>query len=72
MQRGETLSEITARIQNRTIRLWPAVNAIFEANPSAFTNNNPDNLKAGSWLTIPSFDGNAAVVRGVEPTVADV
>jgi hypothetical protein len=72
VQRGETLSEISARIQNRTIRLWPAVNAIFEANPSAFTNNNPDNLKAGSWLTIPSLDGNAAVVRDVEPTVADV
>ena len=66
VQRGESLSEIAARIQNRPLGLWPAVNAIFEANPSAFTNNDPNNLKAGSWLSIPSFDGNAAVVAPVK------
>jgi len=72
VQRGETLSEIAARIQNRPIGLWPAVDAIFEANPSAFTNNDPNNLKAGSWLSIPSFDGSAVVLADVEPTVTDV
>jgi hypothetical protein len=66
VQAGESLSEITARIQNRPIGLWPAVNAIFEANPTAFTNNDPDNLMAGSWLSIPSFDGNAPVVADVD------
>jgi len=66
VQSGESLSEIAARIQNRSIGLWPAVNVIFEANPSAFTNNDPNNLKAGSWLAIPSFDGSAAVVAPVE------
>jgi len=72
VQRGETLSDIAARIQNRPIGLWPAVNVIFEANPSAFTNNDPNNLKAGSWLSIPSFDRNTAVVLGVEPVDAAV
>ena len=66
VQSGDSLSEIAARIQNRTVGLWPAVNAIFAANPSAFINNDPNNLKAGSWLVIPSFDGSAAVVAPVE------
>ena len=66
VQSGDSLSEIAARIQNRTIGLWPAVNAIFAANPSAFINNDPNNLKAGSWLVIPSFDGSASVVAPVE------
>ena len=67
VQRGDSLSEIAARIQNRPVGLWPAVNAIFEANPDSFTNNDPNNLKAGSWLLIPSFDGNAVVVADAEP-----
>lgn len=61
---GETLGEIAGRIENRSMSLWPAVNAIFEVNPDAFIGNDPNKLKAGSWLTIPSFDGTA-------PTVAD-
>jgi len=66
VQSGESLSEIAARIQNRPVGLWPAVNAIVEANPSAFINSDPNNLKAGSWLSIPSFDGSAAVVAPAE------
>jgi hypothetical protein len=72
VQPGESLSEITQRIQNRTIGLWPAVNAIFRANPSAFINDDPNNLKAGSWLSIPSFDGSAAVVADVQASVVEV
>jgi hypothetical protein len=71
VQPGESLSEITQRIQNRPVGLWPAVNAIFAANPSAFINNDPNNLMAGSWLSIPSFDGSAAVVAGVEATAVE-
>ena len=69
VQPGETLSEIAMRIQDRGIGLWPAVNAIFEANPHAFMNKDPNQLKAGSVLSIPSFDGNAPVVAAaaVEP-----
>jgi len=62
VQPGETLGDIVSRIENRAMKLWPAVNAIFDANPDAFIDNDPNKLKAGSWLTIPSFDGTAPVV----------
>lgn len=75
VQAGESLSTIAQRIENRTIGLWPAVDAIFAANPDAFMNNDPNQLKAGSWLSIPDFDGSAAVVAAPESVavpVADV
>ena len=34
----------------------------FRSKPDAFINNDPNQLKAGSTLLIPSFDGSAAVV----------
>jgi hypothetical protein len=71
VQPGDTLSEIVRRIENRSISLWPAVNAVFAANPDAFIDNDPNKLKAGSWLTIPSFDGTAPVVAAAEPASAE-
>ncbi len=68
VQPGESLSEIAARIRNRPVGLWPAVNAIFAANPDAFIDNDPNKLKAGSWLTIPSFDGTAPVIVAAAST----
>jgi hypothetical protein len=65
VQPGESLSEIATRIRNRPIGLWPAVNAIFAANPDAFIDNDPNKLKAGSWLTIPDFNGVAATTPAV-------
>ena len=62
VQPGDTLSGIVQRIENRSLPMWPAVNAIFDANPDAFVDNDPNRLKAGSWLTIPSLDGTAPVV----------
>ncbi len=67
VQPGDSLSAIAQRIENRPIGLWPAVNALFAANPDAFMNNDPNQLKAGSWLSIPSFDGDNASVVSVEP-----
>lgn len=55
VQPGDTLSQIVQRIENRSASLWPAVNAIFDANPGAFIDNDPNKLKAGSFLTIPGF-----------------
>jgi len=72
VQPGETLSEIASRIRNRPVGLWPAVNAIFAANPDAFIDNDPNKLKAGSWLTIPSFDGTEPVVMATETTAESV
>jgi hypothetical protein len=59
---GDSLSGIVSRIENRSLPLWPAVDAVFAANPDAFIDNDPNRLKAGSWLTIPSLDGSAPVV----------
>ena len=70
VQPGDTLSDIAARIQNRPVGLWPAVNAIFAANPDAFRNNDPNQLIAGSLLSIPDFGGAAAVIApAAEPVV---
>lgn len=75
VQPGESLSEIVSRIENRSVKLWPAVNAIFDANPDAFIDNDPNKLKAGSWLNIPTLDGTtpavvAAVAAPVSPPAA--
>ena len=67
VQPGDSLSRIAERIENRAVGLWPAANAIFDANPDAFMANDPDKLKAGSWLTIPSFDGSEPVVSVAAP-----
>ncbi len=68
VQRGDSLSIIAQRIENRSIGLFAAVNAIFDANPDAFLNNDPNRLKAGSWLSIPDFDANASVIVAAEPS----
>ncbi len=70
VQPGESLSEIAQRIEDRSVGLWPAVNAIFEANPDAFINADPNRLKAGSFLTIPEFIGNE--VAQFEPATESV
>lgn len=62
VQPGDSLSQIAARIENRPVGLWSAVNTIFAANPDAFIGNDMNKLKAGSWLSIPSFDGSEPVV----------
>jgi len=65
VQPGDSLSDIAQRIRNRSIGLWPLVNAIFDANPDAFLNGDPNQLKAGSWLAIPSFDASVAIENSV-------
>lgn len=72
---GDSLSEIVQRIENRPIALWPAVNAIFDANPNAFIDNDPNKLKAGSWLLIPDFvagdSATSAVAARVDSTSSE-
>lgn len=59
VQRGDSLSQIAQRIENRTVNLWSAVAQIFDANPDAFIDSDPNKLMAGSWLLIPSFSPQA-------------
>jgi hypothetical protein len=73
VQPGDSVSQIAARIENRSIALWPAVDAIFAANPDAFLNNDPNLLKAGSLLVIPDMTGTTAIAAAnsgdtVQPT----
>lgn len=68
VQPGDTVSTIVARIEDRDIALWPAVNVIFEANPSAFINNDVNRLIAGKDIQIPAMVGNApAAVQDSSP-----
>ncbi len=67
VQPGDTLGDIVRRIENRSMALWPAVNRVFAANPGAFIDNDPNKLKAGSWLDIPSFDGSAPAIAATAP-----
>lgn len=71
VQPRDTLSEIAQRIENRPIGLWAAVGAIFDANPEAFIDNDPNKLKAGSWLTIPDFGTGVAPVLAQQPVFPD-
>ncbi|MEJ2298124.1 MAG: hypothetical protein P8X94_06400 [Woeseiaceae bacterium] len=71
VQPGDTLSGIVQRIENRSLPMWPAINAIVDANPDAFIDNDPNRLRAGSWLTIPSLDGTAPVVAAAIATTPD-
>ena len=73
VQAGDTLSEIASRIENRSLKLWPAVNALFDANPNAFIDNDPNKLKAGATLVIPaSIGGNASVANATVTQAAPV
>lgn len=62
VQPGDSLSQIAERVENRSIGLWAAVDVIFEANPDAFINNDPNKLMAGALLTIPSLDGSEPIL----------
>ena len=60
---GESLSEIAQRVENRPagLGLWDVVAMIFDTNPSAFIDNNPNLLMAGSWLHVPDFNNAGPV-----------
>jgi hypothetical protein len=59
VQRGDSLSAIVQRLEARSVAAADAMAAILEANPQAFINGDPDRLKAGSWLDIPSLAGSS-------------
>jgi hypothetical protein len=72
---GDSASMIAQRIENRPVGLWEAVSAIVAVNPDAFIDNDPNKLKAGSWLTIPNFGADAplsvAETTAAEPVAVD-
>ncbi len=70
VQTGDSISNIAARIEGRTIGLWPAINALVAANPHAFLENDANRLMAGSVLVIPNLRGEA--VAAETPALAAV
>ena len=81
VQPGETLGDIAQNIVDRPIGLWAAAGAIFDANPDAFIDDDPNKLKAGSWLIIPDFrsaatqrpqTGNQVFSTAAETPASDV
>jgi len=72
VQAGESLSRIVSRIEDRSVALWPAVDAVFAANPHAFMNNDRNLLRAGAWLVIPDMSrvSPATPIEATAPPVA--
>src|SRR6185369_6244744 len=60
--RGDTLSGIASRIADRPVTINEAVDAIFAANPAAFTHGNIDLIEEGRSITIPTFMPSAAAL----------
>lgn len=60
VQPGDTLSGIAARIDDRDITIWEAVDVIFAANPDAFIGNDRNRLRAGSVLVLPDMGAVSA------------
>ena len=70
VQPGDSLYGIATRIENRQVALRPAANAIFSANPGAFTENDVNQLTAGVWISIPGFLGAGVVAETITETNA--
>ena len=66
VQSGDSLSKIAKRIDSRPVGLWPAIEAIYLANPGAFVANDKNRLMSGSLLTIPTMQDYDVVVDVVE------
>ena len=58
---GDTLSKIAARTQRGGVSLDQMLVSLFRANPSAFSGDNMNRLKAGVVLSVPSADAAQAV-----------
>ena len=58
---GDTLSKIAARTQRGGVSLDQMLVSLFRANPSAFSGDNMNRLKAGVVLSVPSADSTQSV-----------
>ncbi len=68
--RGDTLSGIAARIAARPATIRQTADAIFAANPEAFTRGNRDLIEEGRSITIPIMTPAAATASAPAPLPA--
>lgn len=66
VRRGDTLSSIAARVQDRPGSLWQMAELIHAGNPDAFIRNDPDLIREGSEIHLPAVGATTAPA-----TVAD-
>jgi len=60
--KGDTLSTIARRIEGRLPdTTWPVADRIFADNPRAFVRNNPDLIKLGMVIRVPTLSELAAL-----------
>ena len=71
VQPGDSLSGIAMRLEGRDAGLQAAMSAIFDANPDAFIGGDPNLIKAGSLVDIPSAAGIASPVSGSDFVAGD-
>ena len=62
---AETLGMIAARVRPASATLDQTIVAIYRTNPTAFIQNNPNLIRQGRTLTIPS-EGEIAAIDGTE------
>ena len=62
---GETLGIIAARVRPASATLDQTIVAIYRTNPTAFIQNNPNLIRQGRTLTIPS-EGEIAAIDSTE------
>lgn len=67
--KGDSLSKITQKFVDKDTSFTKMMNAIFTANPGAFSQNNKSQLKAGATLKIPSFKEIASATADEAPKV---
>jgi hypothetical protein len=70
VQPGDSLSQIAQRLQGRMIALQPAMTVIYDANREAFEEGDPNRLRAGSLLSIPSLAGAGTASRPADSDFA--
>ena len=61
---GDSLSKIAGRTQRPGVSLDQMLVSLFRANPSAFSGNNMNRLKAGVVLSVPSAEAAQAIPPG--------
>lgn len=71
VRQGDTISTIAARIENRSLGLWPTVDILFAANPDAFIDQDVNRIMTGSELIIPNLSKIETAAVDVEDAIVD-
>ena len=72
VQRGDTLLTIAQEVEGRTgFTTRQVADAIYQANPQAFIEENPDLIKMGFMITVPSRQALSNYVNNRPPEATD-